>query len=294
MKFLKVIGIFSLMFFSSHAFSQSSYTVNGETLTLIEEVKGELTLYYAIVDSNYRYFVKKDGEIIELSNTKVGGKYQMEFRKQLEELTENTNLNTSRVNFALYSLETFVNDYNELQDDDYERNDSTINISARLGLFGGLTNNIYTSNPENEVTPKIGVELELIDPSIAPRHAVFFHLQYYLKGDTQDVSSTQFSINYRYRFILKKAFDIHADLELASFAIVSQDVNTFDDMGMITGNERETSSSLDSPISFSIGSDIRVSENGFLTLSYNDFYSLVFDDNGEFPIDFTLGYKFVF
>ena len=294
MKSLKLVLIACLFLGISKLYAQKSYTVNGESLELIEEVSGTLTFYYGIIDDEYRYFVKKDGDIMELQNTKVDGKYQMEYRTQLKSLTEDAMIDTSRLKFVLYSLETFVNDYNESQDSTYERNDKTINLSTRVGFFGGITNTIFTPNTENEFTPKFGVELELIDPNIAPSQAIFFHLTQFLKGDTQDVSSTQFSINYRYRFILKKTFDIHADLELAAFSFFTQEVNTFDEMGSITGTKRETSTTLDSPISFSLGSDIRINENGFITLSYNDFYSIIFKDNGEFPVDFTVGYKYEF
>ncbi|MFT5250757.1 MAG: hypothetical protein ACI93P_002500, partial [bacterium] len=32
--------------------------------------------------------------------------------------------------------------------------------------------------------------------------------------------------------------------------------------------------------------------NGYLTFMYNDFVSVVQESNSEFPLDFSLGYKF--
>jgi len=32
--------------------------------------------------------------------------------------------------------------------------------------------------------------------------------------------------------------------------------------------------------------------NGYLFFTYNDIVGLGIDSNGEFPVDFTLGYKF--
>ena len=48
---------------------------------------------------------------------------------------------------------------------------------------------------------------------------------------------------------------------------------------------------IQAPILLGLGADIKLG-NGFLTFGYNDLIGLTIDDNGEFPVDFTLGYKF--
>jgi hypothetical protein len=49
---------------------------------------------------------------------------------------------------------------------------------------------------------------------------------------------------------------------------------------------------LQGPFIFGLGADIRLGK-GFLTLNYHDAFSFVIDDNGEFPVDISLGYKFI-
>ncbi|MFK5983609.1 MAG: hypothetical protein QM499_11895, partial [Flavobacteriaceae bacterium] len=44
-------------------------------------------------------------------------------------------------------------------------------------------------------------------------------------------------------------------------------------------------------MSFGIGADYKLG-NGYLTFLYGDIVSVVEGNNGEFPIDFTIGYKF--
>ncbi len=104
---LIVILLFSTI---SIAQVERQVEVNEQTYSLIEEIDGELTLLYNIIDDEYRYFIQKGDPVIELKNTKVDGKYQMEYRQQLADLTAGQNLNAERVKFVLYSLETFVND----------------------------------------------------------------------------------------------------------------------------------------------------------------------------------------
>ena len=66
----KLLVVISLFFLPFITISQESYSVNGETLQLKTEVSGNISLLWNIIEGKYRYFVKKDNTIIELTNTK--------------------------------------------------------------------------------------------------------------------------------------------------------------------------------------------------------------------------------
>jgi hypothetical protein len=50
--------------------------------------------------------------------------------------------------------------------------------------------------------------------------------------------------------------------------------------------------SFDVPFIFGIGADIRITENSFITLAYNELFALFLDNQGNFSQDFAVGYKF--
>ena len=230
--------------------------------------------------------------MLELQNTTVDGQKQEEYKQQLSELTADTKLKTQEVKFVLYSLKHFVNSYNALVQEDYTYNTATANIQYRLGLFVGLSNNKFTENPENVLAPLLGVEFEFFDPNLAPRHVAFLQLRQSFKQYEYRYSSTQLSINYRFKAFYFSGWDLHVDAELATFLYSEDRIEITDDSGQLTAIQKDQGFSFTAPFSFGIGSDIRLSENGFLSLSYNDVVSIVLDGNGNFPLDFTVGYKY--
>jgi len=62
---MKYLLIVLSIFLTQISFSQQSYYVNGENLTLYPEAEGNLTLLWNSFDGNYRYFIKKG---MKLSN----------------------------------------------------------------------------------------------------------------------------------------------------------------------------------------------------------------------------------
>lgn len=56
-------------------------------------------------------------------------------------------------------------------------------------------------------------------------------------------------------------------------------------------NETNSGSDFNAPITFGIGADYKVGKN-YITFNYNDIVGLNVENNGSFPIDFTVGYKF--
>ena len=139
---MKNLSLILLMFCTfSSAFSQKDYTVNGTTYQLKTEVEGSIDLLWNVIDGNYRYFVEKDGEIEELTNTKNNsGSFQEEYLSTLKELTGNSDVNSKSVKLTLPSLRDFVNQFNVSADPNYVISQDKIELKSRLGLFAGITN----------------------------------------------------------------------------------------------------------------------------------------------------------
>lgn len=283
------ILLFGLFFcLALPAAAQKVYIIDNDTLQLNREVKGPLSLFWTEEDLKYRYFVQKGNRMVELLNPNGNGRY----KEQLTELTTDAKVHTRDVKFVLYSLRHFTNTYNSLVQEDYVKNESTRNIKQRIAIFTGLSNNIYTDNPENILAPVAGLEYEFYDPNLAPRHSAFLQLRHNFDQDEYRYSATHLSLNYRYKALYFKDFDLHVDARLATLYYSSETVSVKNDMGEVVAVQEERGFTFTAPLSFGIGSDIKVTPKSFITLGYNDIFALVLESNGNFPIDFTVGYKY--
>ena len=290
MQRLKTLLFAVLLVFFSHSFAQKSYTVNGETLSLKTEVSGTIDLLWNTFNKQYRYFVQKDGQIYELTNTRVDRKFQDEYKATLAELTSGSGLSTDRVRLTLAGLRSFINDYNASVDPNYESNSETIALEMRLGGFAGVSNNRYTSNPENSIAPLVGIEFEILDSKLLARHAIVFQFRQSFPTDDWDYTASQLSLNYRFKFINKETVSVFANARLATYTY-SKTVIASTDPAQNSADLEISGGNTQAPILLGLGADIKLG-NGFLVLGYNDIVGLTIDDNGEFPVDFTVGYKF--
>ena len=281
--------ILLLISISFSAFSQKDYTVNGKTYNLKTEVEGSLNLLWNIVDGNYRYFVENDNKIEELVNTKnTSGSYQEEYITSLKQFTGSTDINAKSVKLTLPSLRNFINGYNATQDENYSFSEKKLKLNTRLGLFGGITNNPFVENPDNSTTPLFGAELELYDDDKAKRHAAFLQLTHVLENDDINYSVTELALGYRFRFIYSKNFNLHANLKLVTLSF-SNSTTTPEEGGEPID---KSATSFDAPVIFGLGADIKISENGFITLYYNELFALSLDNQGNFSTNLAIGYKF--
>jgi len=287
----KILICILFLIFSAKTLAQETFIIKGDTLELQREVKGTLNLFYSNEELHPRYFVQKGNRVLELENFK-GEEGIPRYKLQLEELTSDTDISVIDVKFALYSLKHFVNEYNARMQEDYDYNASTDNIMKRFGLFTGISNNSYNDNPENAISPIIGLELEFHDPNLAPRHSAFLHLRQSFKGEHFNFTSTQLSLNYRFKLIRLEKVDFHVDVELVNLMYSRSKLEITNDAGQITGIDEDKGFAFNAPLSFGVGSDIRITDNGFITVGYNDFFSIVLDNNGNFPLDFSIGYKY--
>lgn len=286
MKKLLILFIFSFLSFTINA--QESYTVDGKTYELKTEAKGEITLLWNIIDGNYRYFIKKGGDIVELTNTKDSdNKYLEEYKETLNSYTEGSNLSTKKVKLTLYSLRTFVNKYNSLVDTSYEPLTKNSKVKSRVQVFGGITNHPFVENPDNETGTQFGAEIEIFEAANLSRHALFLNLRHATDSDKLPYSLTQIGLGYRFKIINKDAFNLHTNVTVATVNFSKTTVEIED-----APSQDISDTAFDAPFIFGVGADIRVSENSFITLSYNELFSLFLDNQGNFSTNLTLGYKF--
>ncbi|MFK7781149.1 hypothetical protein [Psychroserpens sp.] len=286
----KIICILCLVLSVSFIQAQESYNVNGETLELKTEVEGKLDLLWNIIDGKYRYFVRtEDNTITELKNTKTDRKFQEEYKSLLEELTNNY-ASTKRLNLTLFSLKEFVDTYNASVDTDYETQAKRNKFQFRLGVFGGITNSPFVTNPDNNTTPLFGGEFEVLDANRVSRHAVFMQAKHVLEYDDINYTTTELSLGYRFRIINAEKFSFYANCKFATLNFASSTVTRELD-GMIT-TEDISETAFDVPFILGIGADINITKNSFITLAYNELYALFLDSPDNFSKNFTLGYKF--
>ncbi|MBU2939084.1 hypothetical protein KO494_05970 [Lacinutrix sp. C3R15] len=273
----KLLLLLCIIFMSTSAIAQNTYTINNEELTLKTEIEGDLDLLWNTIDSQFRYFVKTtDNTIIELVNTKdSNNKYQEEYKTVLNTVSNNS-IPTKKVNLTLPSLRSFFDLYNASQDANYKQTER-VKIKTRIGVFGGVTNNPFVENPDNKTTALFGAELEFFGSKIMPRHAGFIGVRHAAEHKDFKYAATQIALGYRYRFINQSNFNIYANVKFATYTI--------------TNTENDSGGVFDAPFIFGLGTDIKVCENGFITFAYNELFSIFIDNQGNFPIDFAVGYK---
>ena len=288
--------IFFLCFFVCYTSitAQKIYTIKNETLELKIEVDGKIDLLWNIIDSQYRYFVRRpDGNIQELVNTKnANNKYQEEYKSTLTNLTLDATVSTENLNLTLYSLKQFFNHYNS-SDSNYSFTDAKTKITTRLGVFGGITNQPFVENIQNITVPFFGAELEIFEETKMPRHTGVFSIKYALDNNDFKYRDTQLALSYRFRFINKAAFNIYANIKFATYTFYKSTLTYEDPDNPEVSISREiTDSGFTAPFIFGIGSDIKITRNGFITLAYHEIFALFIDSYDNFPIDFAIGYKF--
>ena len=285
---MKPFVLIALLCFS-HQFSycQDTYTVNGESLELKTEVEGKLDLLWNTIDGQYRYFVRtEDGSITELKNTKDSSNdYKEEYKTVLSDLTNGRS--TDKLKLTLYSLRSYIDAYNASVDSTYTSTTTDSEVKFRLGFSGGVTNNPFVGNPNNDIVPMLGAELEIFEANALPRHSGFLQARHTFESDEFEYSTTEFSIGYRYRFINKDRFSIYGQVKLVTFNAFNVTFINEDNMEV-----SDNDTAFDVPLIFGIGSDIKVGNNGYLTIIYGELFAALLDNQGNFSTDIAIGYKF--
>ena len=282
----KILLLAFCLAFISFGHSQETYTIDGEKLELRKEVDGTIDLLWNVVEGKYRYFVSKNGSFVELKNTRgEDKKYREEFKETLASLTGGS-ISTEKLNLTLFSLREFLNDYNASTDPDFKPAQKRAKLQSRLLLFGGITNSPFIENPENTSNPVVGAEIEFFENRERPRHSLLFQVKYTNGSDDFKYSSTQLGVGYRFRFISKPSWSLYTTIMGATYNISKIETSVAD---MVI---KEDDSTFDAPVSFGVGVDIRIFENGFLTISYDELFAIFVENQGNFSTNITAGIKF--
>ncbi len=284
---MKRLLLLVLLFFTFQInYSQERYTIDGETLELKTEIEGPLDLLWNVTDNEFRYFARtEDGTFTELKNTKSKGKHLEEYKETLQQLTDG--IPAKKLKFRLYNLMHYINTYNASVDSSYTSTFVKSKVDFRLGFSGGITNNPFVNNPDNIKVPLVGLELELYEAKVKPLHSGFLQLRHTFDNDDFAYSTTEFSLGYRYRIINKSTFSIYAQVKFVTLH--------FTDLTFIDENNSEVSRnnmSIEVPLIFGIGSDIKVGKNSFITIIYGELFGVFLNNQGNFSTDIAVGYKF--
>ncbi|RMA66400.1 hypothetical protein [Ulvibacter antarcticus] len=291
MKNLLSCTILALMLCVTTLQAQQEYTVDGKSYELYTEIEGPLTLLWNTVEGEYRYFSKKGNNIVELKNTKVDGRYQEEFKEALRLQTDDAKVSVANVNLTKPGLSAFVIKYNKAKDANYSHETKSIKLNTRLGVFAGASNSAYTTNDNNAITPVAGVDFEIVDNVRLKRHAMVFRFKQTFKNPDNNSAFTQFSLNYRFKIVKTQKFDLFINTKFLAYTYSKKEIPVQDpDTNIITIVDN-SGGSFNTPAAFGIGADYAIG-NGYITFSYNDIVAIGVDNNGEFPVDLTLGYKF--
>lgn len=286
----RILLFVGLLISLSAVFAQETYTINNKTLELKTDIEGELDLLWNIVNNQYRYFVRTtSGEIIELKNTRgTDNKFSEEYKQTLKELTNNK-LDTNKLNLTLVDLRKFLNAYNTSVDSTYVSENYKKKLQTRVAVFGGITNHPFVNNPENIKNALIGGEMEIFEATGMPRHSGYIQLRNTFESDDFKFRTTEISLGYRFRFIKTKPINIFGNFTFATLSFTKSNLPN-EENPLLTNDESSTS--FDVPLIFGLGADIRIAEGHFITIGYNELFALLIDNQGNFPVDFTIGYRF--
>jgi len=272
-------------------FAQKDYTIGGQTYQLTQEVSGSLDLLWGVVDNQYRYFIQKDEQLLELTNTKEGKDYKEEYKVALSNLTSDHPVDVSKVKLTKGSLRNFCDSYNSLADATYQSQRQSIKLKTRLGVWGGMTNYPYFINPGNDLNGQAGIDFEIVDHVKLRRHSLVVQFRQIFSSSAYDMSSTQFSLNYRFKFVQTETFDLFINTKITDYVHISPNLLDPDGDGDISDRIQGSEGGMQVPFAFGLGGDIAMA-NGFITLAWYDLLAIGLDDNGNFPVDFAIGYKF--
>ena len=286
MKNLLSYSLFVFLLFAGNLIAQENYTVDGEQLSLKTEVDGAITLLWNTIDGEYRYFIKKGNAITELKNSRIDKDYKEEYKQVLKENTSDAVISVEKLKLTNASLKPFFIEYNAVKDPNYSVEEKSIQLKLLLGAFVGVTNNVYSDKPTNQTLPTLGIDFEIVDHHKLKRHSLLLQFKQTFENSEYKYSASEFSLNYRFKFIKKEKIDVYINTKIAAYSHeVIPKLN--EDLELV----QTTEDSFSALLNFGIGVDYALG-NGYLTFLYGDIVSVVEGTNGEFPIDFSLGYKF--
>ena len=287
---MKKLVLLVLMFgFSMMTYAQKTYTVDGNSYELKTELTGTIELLWNVIDNQYRYFAKKGDRIIELKNTKDDNNdYQEEYKQVLEDLTIDWRMSADEVKLTLPSLRDFLYDYNATKNPNYSEDTKKASVQAKLLFFGGVTNSPFVDNPDNSLQPIIGAEIEVYEATNLPRHSLYLQFSQRFKSDELEYSRTQFGLGYRFRIINQERIQFYANILAATYSLSKQ---TIESTEMPNTTFENSDNAFSAPLIFGVGADIKVSDNSYVSIGYDELFAIDLENSGNFSTHFTVGYK---
>ena len=147
------------------------------------------------------------------------------------------------------------------------------------------------NNPDNVSNPVFGAEFEFSEAITLPRHSIYFQGRQVFATNKFDYSATQLIVGYRFRIISKETFNFYTSLDLAQYVFTKVDGIVLNDQDELVSDEIKENG-FEAPFTFGIGADIKLSETSFLSITYNELFALLQENEGDFSTSFAIGYKF--
>lgn len=160
-----------------------------------------------------------------------------------------------------------------------------------MGFFGGINNVFFSKNDENILHPIAGLDFELVDPSLK-RHAVVLQVKQTFKVSDHDYSASELLFNYRFKFVSSSKFDAFVNLKFATISYWKETYEVIPANGPSPLSIGDSAFGTGAPFSFGVGADYKLG-NGYITFGFNDIFGLNVTSSKEFPVHFSLGYKWI-
>jgi len=266
--------------------AQLTTTIDDSPVTLKQATKGTLELHYGWFQRQYYFYVKTGGsQLTALSREEDQANY---YKSTLSQLTNGFG-NTEALTYEFKALKNYINAYNASLNPDFTPYEEPHKLSWYGMLFTGITNNPFVSNTNNTLNPMIGLEVEMSGNVPMPIHSGFFQYRYAFASSVFDYQTQEFALGYRYRFVRKNWGALFAQVKAATLNI-SQAVISGEDAAILEINN----TSFDAAFIFGVGADFKIGAQSYITVLYGELMAVFLENEGNFPLDFTLGYKWRF
>ncbi|WP_115461071.1 hypothetical protein [Winogradskyella aurantiaca] len=279
-----LIALFLLLNFITLS-AQKQTQIEGFDVTLKKVSEGTIDLYWCFVQRNYYYFVETaSGDLVQLHETVEEVNF---YKAKLSALTGGFG-NTNELFFDLKSLQKYIDEYNASQDPNYSSYKVPSRVKWYAMPFAGITNNPFVSNPDNISNPQLGLDIEFSGNVPDHKHAGFLQVRHAFRSNKFDYQTTEFNIGYRFRFLRRERLKLFAQVKVATLNInevVLEDEETGAPIKI-------SNNAINSPFIIGLGGDVKVGKDSYVTFMYSEIVALFFDYQGNFPIDFVIGYKF--
>lgn len=277
-KVLALLSLFSVCLGSAQVITE----IESTPVELRKATDGTLDLYYGLFQRQYYFYVQTEaGVLVALEEHPESSNF---FKTKLSQLTSGYGIPDS-LDYELKSIQNYINAYNQSIDPNYKAYKLPAKIAWHATIFGGMTNNPFVSNDDNVLNPFLQLEFEFSENIIAPRHTGFFQVRYSFPSDKFDYQSTELSLGYRFRFLRKERFNVFAQVRAVSFN--SSEVTLVQELSEVT-IER---SAFDAPFVFGVGADFKLGKKSYITFIYSELFAIFTENQGNFPLDFAIGYK---